>query len=138
MATTLTSAAPSEIWLAGAAGRLRVRHWPAQGTPIASLVICHGFNAHSGHYARAAEVLGQRGIAVTALDLRGRGESAGERFYVETFEYYFADLTQAMAYAREETSGLPQFLLGHSAGGVVWVEYALAKQTHLAGLIVEA
>jgi acylglycerol lipase len=135
MTTTVTTA-PSETWLEGAAGRLFVRHWPAQGAAIASLVICHGFNAHSGHYARAAEVFAQRGIAVTAFDLRGRGQSEGERFYVETFADYVADLALAMDYARAETSGLPQFLLGHSAGGVVAVNYALGHQ--FAGLIVEA
>lgn len=137
MATT-TFDAPSETWLEGAAGRLFARHWPAEGKAIASLVICHGFNSHSGHYARAAEVFATRGIAVTALDLRGRGQSDGERFYVETFDSYGADLDRAMTFAAGLAPDLPQFLLGHSAGGVVAVGYALDHQPQLAGLIVEA
>jgi len=127
-----------EIWLDGTAGRLFLRHWPAQGRPIASLVICHGFNAHGGHYARAAEVFAQRGIAVTALDLRGRGQSDGERFYVEDIDDYAVDLSQAIERARLLDPGLPLFLLGHSAGGVTAVSYALDHQDRIAGLISES
>lgn len=127
-----------EQWLDGAAGRVFVGHWPAQGQPAASLVICHGFNAHSAHYARAAEVFAQRGIAVTALDLRGRGQSDGERFYVESIDDYVADLSQAIDRARSLNPELPLFLLGHSAGGVTAVTYALDHQDRIAGLISES
>jgi acylglycerol lipase len=127
-----------EQWLDGTAGRLFTRHWPALGTPIASLVICHGFNAHSGHYARAAQVFAQRGIAVTALDLRGRGRSEGERFYAESIDDYAADLTQAIDLARALNPGLPLYLLGHSAGGVTAVTWALDNQDEIAGLICES
>lgn len=127
-----------EHWLDGAAGRIFTRHWAAIGTPIAALVICHGFNAHSGHYARTAEVFAQRGIAVTALDLRGRGQSEGERFYVETIDDYVDDLAKAVEFARELSPGLPLYVLGHSAGGVTAVTYALENQSRLAGLICES
>jgi acylglycerol lipase len=127
-----------EVWLDGAAGRLFVRHWAPAGPPTASLVICHGFNAHSGHYARAAEVFAQRGLAITALDLRGRGQSDGERFYVESIDDYVADLSQAIEHARSLNPELPVFLLGHSAGGVTAVTYALDHQDRIAGLISES
>jgi acylglycerol lipase len=127
-----------EHWLAGAKGRLFARHWAAAGTPLAALVICHGFNAHSGHYARAAQGFAERGIAVTALDLRGRGQSEGERFYVDSFDDYAADLAQAVALARALSPTLPLFVLGHSAGGVTAVSYALEAQAGLAGLICES
>lgn len=127
-----------EKWLDGAAGRIFVRHWPAEGQPTATLVICHGFNAHSGHYARAAEVFAQRGIAVTAPDLRGRGRSEGERFYVESIDDYVADLSQTIEMARSLHPDLPVYLLGHSAGGVTAVTYALNHQDRIAGLISES
>lgn len=127
-----------EEWLNGNAGRLFVRHWPAAGQPTASLVICHGFNAHSGHYARAAEVFAQRGIAVTALDLRGRGQSDGERFYVESINDYVADLSKAVDLAQSLNANLPIYLLGHSAGGVTAVTYTLDHQDRIAGLISES
>jgi alpha-beta hydrolase superfamily lysophospholipase len=127
-----------ENWLAGAGGRIFARHWPATGTPMAALVICHGFNAHSGHYARAAEAFARRGIAVTALDLRGRGRSEGEPFYVETIDDYADDLARAIEFAREQTPDLPIYLLGHSAGGVTAITYAVRHQDQLAGLICES
>lgn len=133
-----TPVAQQEHWLEGAAGRLFARHWPALGTPVASLVICHGFNAHSGHYARAAEVFARRGFAVTALDLRGRGRSEGERFYVESVDDYTDDLSRAVALARSLAPALPVYLLGHSAGGVTAVSWALDHQDEIAGLICES
>jgi acylglycerol lipase len=136
--TNTSPLAAHEQWLEGGAGRLFVRNWPAPGRPLASLVVCHGFNAHGGHYARAAEVFAQRGFAVTALDLRGRGRSEGERFYVQTIDDYVADLSQAIAFARARQPDLPVYLLGHSAGGVTAVTYALDHQDNIAGLICES
>jgi alpha-beta hydrolase superfamily lysophospholipase len=127
-----------EHWRDGAAGGLFLRHWPAQGQPSASLVICHGFNAHSGHYTRAAEVFAQRGLAVTALDLRGRGQSDGERFYVQSIDDYVTDLAQAVELARAMHPDLPVYLLGHSAGGVTAVTFALEHPDRIAGLISES
>jgi alpha-beta hydrolase superfamily lysophospholipase len=39
-------------------------------------------NSHSSYYAWAAEQLSAAGLATYAVDLRGRGQSDGERFYV--------------------------------------------------------
>ena len=54
------------------------------------VVIVPGFNSHSGYYAWAAGQFAAAGLAVYAMDLRGRGQSDGERFYVETFADYVA------------------------------------------------
>jgi thioesterase domain-containing protein len=63
-----------------------------------------------------------------AVDLRGRGKSDGERFYVETFDDYVSDVAQCVAVVRAREPGLPVFLLGHSAGGVVACLFALARR----------
>jgi acylglycerol lipase len=127
----------TEQWLDGTGGRLFTRHWEPEGEPKANLVICHGFNAHSGQYIRAAEEFTARGFAVTAPDLRGRGNSEGERFYVEHVDDYVSDLSLAIDLGRSHHPGLPVYLLGHSAGGVVSVTYALDYQDRIAGLICE-
>jgi alpha-beta hydrolase superfamily lysophospholipase len=75
---------------------------------------------------------------VYALDLRGRGKSEGERFYVEKFADYVSDVSQIMALARTQHPNQPVFMLGHSAGGVVACLYALEHQAELAGLICES
>jgi acylglycerol lipase len=106
--------------------------------PRASIVIVPGFNAHSGYYAWVSKQFVAVGLAVYAVDLRGRGNSDGERFSVENFEDYVSDIEAVVKVVRSRESGVPLFLLGHSAGGVVSCLYTLAHQTEMAGLICES
>ncbi|MEP7131018.1 MAG: lysophospholipase [Sphingomicrobium sp.] len=136
---TQTAIAPaSEQWLEGKGGRIFTRHWEPDSAPRASLVLCHGVNSHSGQYVRAAETFASRGFAVTALDLRGRGKSDGERFYIDSIDDYVSHLSQAIELARSKHPELPLYLLGHSAGGVTSVTYALDHQDQIDGLICES
>jgi alpha-beta hydrolase superfamily lysophospholipase len=66
------------------AGGLKIffRSWRPEAKPRAVIVICHGVNSHGGQYLWPAEQFVKLGFAVYALDLRGRGKSEGERFYV--------------------------------------------------------
>lgn len=115
------------------------RAWRPEGkAPRAVVVIAHGFNSHSGHYHWVAEQLVTHGFAVHALDHRGRGKSDGERFYVEQISEYVDDLATFIQRVKGREPGLPVFLLGHSAGGVISCTYALEHQAELAGLICES
>ena len=135
----MTSRTPAtEQWLDGTGGKIFTRHWEPTDTAKANLIICHGVNSHGGQYIRAGEEFAARGFAVTALDLRGRGKSEGERFYIESIDDYVSDLSQAIELGRSHHADLPLFLLGHSAGGVTSVTYALDNQDKLAGLICES
>jgi len=102
------------------------------------VVIVPGFNAHSGYYAWVAEQFVALGLAVYAVDLRGRGQSDGERFFVDIFGDYVRDVEAVVNVARSREPSVPFFLLGHSAGGVVSCLYALDHQEELAGLICES
>jgi alpha-beta hydrolase superfamily lysophospholipase len=77
-------------------------------------------------------------LAAYAIDLRGRGRSEGERYYVEKMEDYTDDVATLVRSAKSENPGLPVFLLGHSAGGVVSCVYALDHQSEIDGLICES
>jgi alpha-beta hydrolase superfamily lysophospholipase len=114
------------------------RTWRPAGTPRGVVVISHGFNSHSGQYFWVAGQLTAGGLAVYALDHRGRGKSDGERFFVDKFADYTSDLAAFIQMAKSENPGLPVFLLGHSAGGVIACGYALDNQAELAGLICES
>ena len=118
--------------------RIHMRSWEAEGAPRAVVVICHGVNSHGGQHAWTAAQLVARGFAVFAVDLRGRGKSEGERFYVEDIAEYVADVRGLIGIARERHPGLPVYLLGHSAGGVVSCNYALDHQEEIGGLICES
>jgi alpha-beta hydrolase superfamily lysophospholipase len=118
--------------------KIFVRSWRPASQPRAVVVICHGVNSHGGQYLWAAEQLVASDLAVYALDLRGRGKSDGERFYVETVADYASDVAAVVKLAKSREPGLPVFLLGHSAGGVVSCTYTLDHQAELAGLICES
>ena len=118
--------------------KIFLRSWRPSGKPRALLVICHGVNSHGGQYLWAAEQFVKSGYAVYALDLRGRGKSEGERFYVEDVAEYVSDVAGVVRIAKLRDASLPVFLLGHSAGGVVSSVYALENQVELAGFICES
>jgi acylglycerol lipase len=114
------------------------RSWRPVERPRAAVVIAPGFNSHSGQYGWVAEQFAAAGFAVYAIDHRGRGKSGGERFDVEKFQDYVDDLATFIQRTKSCEAGLPVFLLGHSAGGVISSLYAIEHQSGLAGLISES
>jgi alpha-beta hydrolase superfamily lysophospholipase len=129
----------TEERIEGAGGlRIFVRAWRPRTTPRAVVVIVPGFNAHSGYYGWVARQLTASGLAVYSVDLRCRGQSDGERFYVEKLADWVGDVGTVVAFAKSREPGLPVFILGHSAGGVVSCIYALEHQAELAGFICES
>ena len=129
----------SEETFEGSGGlRIFFRSWRPEGKPRGVVVIVPGFNAHSGSYTWVAAQLANFGLAVYAVDLRGRGKSDGERFYVASFADYVSDAAHVVKLAKSREPGLPLFLLGHSAGGVVSCLYTVENQKELAGLICES
>ncbi len=121
----------------GLAGKLLIRSLRPTGTARGVVMIVPGFNAHSGYYAWTADQLAAIGLAAYAVDLRGRGQSDGERFYIQDMKEYVNDVEKLAAVNKSREPGLPVFLFGHSAGGVVSCAYTLDHQAELKGLICE-
>jgi acylglycerol lipase len=117
--------------------RIFTREWQPAGEPRGVVVISHGLNAHSGLYEWAAQQFTSNELAVYALDHRGRGRSEGERFFVKKFADWTKDLATFIDIVKAREPGLPVFLLGHSAGGVIACGYTLEHQDQIAGLICE-
>ena len=115
-----------------------MRSWRPEGTPRGVTVLIHGFNVHSGYMTWPAERFAADGFAAYALDLRGRGKSEGERFYVERFSDWLGDVDRLVEIARAENPGVPMYVLGHSAGGVIASSYVFEHQDKIAGLICES
>jgi len=137
--TQATVGAAREERIEGGAGlTIQVRSWRPESNPRGVVAICHGVNSHSGYYTWAAQQFVASGFAVYALDLHGRGRSEGERFYLDKLADYLGDVGALIALAKSREPGLPVFLLGHSAGGVVSCVYTLEHQAQLAGLICES
>jgi acylglycerol lipase len=118
MAQTLTHTYREEKVPTAGGLQVFIRSWRPAAPARALVTIVPGFNSHSGHYLWVGEQLAASGFAVYAVDLRGRGQSDGERFYIEHFSEYLSDVRTLMTLAASREPGLPVYLLGHSAGGV--------------------
>lgn len=113
------------------------RHWHTN-VPKAFVVLIHGLNSHSGYYQSFAEQLNNTNFDVYAIDLVGRGNSEGERYYIPDYNTVVEDIDQLVNIAKNANPSLPVFLLGHSAGGVFASVYAVKYQHKLKGLISES
>lgn len=115
---------------------IRYRAWPAPGEPRAAVVISHGAGEHSGRYAHVAEALNSAGYSVWALDHRGHGLSGGERMRFGSIAPLAADLRHMVGIAAGAVPGRRPFLLAHSMGALVGLDYACDHQDELTGLIL--
>jgi acylglycerol lipase len=138
MDQTIGSAAKEESFTGAGGVNIVYRSWRPAGAARAIVAINHGVKSHSGQYLWTGEQFAGEGYAAYAIDMRGRGKSGGERFYVEDVGQYAGDLTELIRIAKSRDPGLPVFVLGHSAGGLVACLYALDHQAELKGLICES
>jgi alpha-beta hydrolase superfamily lysophospholipase len=101
---------------------LYAQRWaPSEGTPVAELLIVHGYMEHGARYRELGHFLAGRGIASTALDYRGHGRAAGRRGFVESFGEYHTDLEAGLQGVSDQ---VPRFILGHSNGGLLLLDWA--------------
>jgi alpha-beta hydrolase superfamily lysophospholipase len=110
--------------------------WLPDGIPIAILVVVHGIAEHSGRYTNLVNYFIPKGYAVYSFDLRGHGKSDGKRSYVERFSYYIDDLKTFCDMVHEENKNAKVFMIGHSMGSTIAIDYALEHQSGLQGLII--
>jgi alpha-beta hydrolase superfamily lysophospholipase/uncharacterized protein YbjT (DUF2867 family) len=137
--TWLALSAMKEEFIEGSSGlKVFLRSWRPQAKPRGVVVIVHGLMAHSGLYEWVADHLVKDDLAVYALDLLGHGKSEGEYYFTKTVDSYVEDVAKVVAVAKTRDPGLPVFVLGHSAGGVVSCTYAVEHQQDIAGLVCES
>lgn len=108
------------------------------GEPRAVVAIVHGFAEHSGRYGFLVDHLVTRGHAVYGFDLRGFGRSPGRRGHIYDWAEYRGDVSAFVADLRSREPGRRVFLLGHSLGGLIVLDYGLRRPDGLAGAIVSA
>jgi len=107
---------------------------PDTGTK-AVVALVHGLGEHSGRYGHVAAALNRAGYAVVTRDLRGHGQSGGQKGHAPSFEALLKDIDQLVAQARELVPGKPLFLYGHSLGGIFVLDYALSRHPPIAGVV---
>jgi alpha-beta hydrolase superfamily lysophospholipase len=131
-----TQIAQHDGWFDGDGGlRLYYRSWTAAGRPRASVIIVHGFGEHSGAYGNLVQRLAPAGYAVYGFDLRGHGRSPSRRGFIRSWDEYRGDVGAFVRFVEGQNPGVPLFLLGHSMGGIIVLDYALRTPGGLAGVI---
>jgi acylglycerol lipase len=112
--------------------------WQPDGEAKAVFAVVHGYGEHSGRYLNPVNYFVPRGYALYAYDLRGHGQSAGQRGHINRFSEYLADTDSFLKLVREQQPGHKMFLLGHSLGGLIVAAYALDHPGELPGLILSS
>lgn len=108
----------------------------------AHLAVVHGLGEHSGRYEDFAAWFTPLGYAVHAFDLRGHGQSPGVRGYIREWEDIRGDVRVFLGEVQQRADGVqdaPLFLIGHSLGGLIVLEYGLfGEVSALSGLVASA
>jgi alpha-beta hydrolase superfamily lysophospholipase len=113
------------------------RFWKPVGSDVC-VCILHGWGTHSGLYNFLAQYFAQSGISVTAIDLRGHGNSAGKASNIRHITAFDLDVE---ALLRESNKVFPQskkILMGHQLGALVALQYYLLHKKDIDALILSA
>ncbi|WP_238422669.1 alpha/beta hydrolase [Gordonia sp. 'Campus'] len=105
-----------------------------EGTPRGVVVIVHGLAEHGRRYGHVAQRLVDADYVVAIPDHVGHGRSGGKRLRVRRFADFTDDLGTVLAHVADPA--LPTFLLGHSMGGCIALDYALDHQDKVDGLVL--
>ncbi|MDZ7838496.1 MAG: alpha/beta fold hydrolase [Actinomycetota bacterium] len=110
--------------------KIHVNSWTADRKPRAIVLIAHGMAEHSARYHEFGNFLSENQISVYAHDHRGHGKTAesqdrlGYCSHQRSWELMVEDIGHLNKYIKQRHSGLPVFLLGHSMGSLLAVNFA--------------
>jgi alpha-beta hydrolase superfamily lysophospholipase len=121
---------------------LAVRHAVAAANAIGVVQINHGLAEHAARYARVALALSAAGFHVYAHDHRGHGSTTAPDAPPRMFapqggaSKVIADVDAVHGLIAERHPGLPVITFGHSMGGLIALNHAIAHPGRAAGLAV--
>ncbi|KAJ6535673.1 lysophospholipase [Mycena capillaripes] len=125
----------TEEWLVGVGGTSFYTRLYRPISPLrASVVFVHGYNEHIGRYERYHSEWAARGFAVFAYDLQGFGRTALDTPKSPKSAYGqmgapLADLEWAIKHTRSLFLDVPLFLMGHSMGGGIVLDFVVSTLT---------
>ena len=115
-----------------------VRGWEPVAPPKAVVALVHGHGEHTGRYQHVAQAMTEVGYAFIGFDLRGHGRSGGIRGHFPSLDHAMGDIKDFFVFLTMRYPSLPQFLYGHSLGGLLVLTYALQSKSGLKGVIASA
>ncbi|MES2798084.1 MAG: lysophospholipase [Bacteroidota bacterium] len=93
--------------------------------PIANVLIVHGLHEHCLRYAHVAEAFNKIGVNAYTFDLRGHGQSEGQKVNIKSVDEYREDVENVYRSIPKE---LPFFIVGHSMGGLIVTDFLLFNE----------
>ncbi len=114
---------------------LYTQWWRPEAQPRANLAVVHGLGEYSDRYSDFAAWFAARGYAVHAFDHRGHGRSPGQRGHVERWSDFRGDVRAFLSVVGERLPDPPVFLVGHSMGALISLNYALHEPAGLRGVV---
>lgn len=112
--------------------------WWRPAFPKAVLLVVHGIGEHSGRYGPFIRHFFEQGYAVALYDQRGHGQSAGERGHIEHLQDMLGDLADFVELTKRGFPHVPLFLVGHSFGGQLALNFVVRYSKGLRGLILSS
>src|SRR5512133_1209509 len=106
-------------------------------TPKAVVHVIHGYAEHIERYGNVVNELLPAGYAVIGNDHRGHGRSGGKRGHVVRFQDFIDDERQFYQdVIKARFPGIPYFVLGHSMGSLIAMNYAEQDAADIRGLVL--
>ncbi len=111
--------------------------WEPDGKkPKAVVGLLHGIGEHSGRYVHVGSAMTEAGYVLVSFDLRGHGKSSGARGHFPSLNAVMQDIRQFFVQITTRYPETPQFLYGHSLGGLLALAYTMQHSAGLKGVIV--
>ena len=113
-----------------------VQGWEPDAQPKAIVALVHGLGEHIGRYAHVGKALTDAGYVLVGFDLRGHGKTVSARGHFPSLNVVMQDIRQFFQFISQRYPNLPQFLYGHSLGGLLSLTYATQNKVGIKGVMV--
>lgn len=111
--------------------------WVPDNSPKAMVHVIHGYAEHIDRYGNVVNELLPAGYAVFGTDHRGHGKSQGKRGHVKSFQEFIDDEKQFRRdVIRARFPEIPYFVLGHSMGSLIAMNYVEQNAEDVKGLVL--